>query len=100
MKPYSYELLEQYLDNELSTAQRSAIDADAMNNAELKHELTALIASAEAVRYYGIAEQVASIQQKYLASREHLMPAKKPAVVRHIMRPALRVAASIIILAA
>jgi len=98
MKPYSYEQLEQYLDNELSATERSAIDADAAIDAELKHELTALIASAEAVRYYGIAAQVASIQQEYLALREHLMPAKKPAVVRNILRPALRVAASIILI--
>ena len=93
MTPYSYEQLEQYLDNELSAAERTAIDADASNNAELKHELTALIASAEAVRYYGITQQVAAIQQEYLAT-------KKPAAVRHILRPAMRVAASIIIIVA
>lgn len=100
MKPYSFEQLEKYLDNELPAAERSAINTDLNTDEELKNALTALIASAEAVRYYGTAAQVAAIQQEFLATREHFAPAKKPAVVRHIMRPALRVAASLIILAA
>ena len=91
-------MLEKYLDNELPAAERSALEASLDNDEEFRRELTAMIASAEAVRYYGISAEVASIQQEYLATKNY--PYSKTGTIRHILRPALRVAASILIIVA
>lgn len=97
MKPYSYHTLEKYTDNELSANERAGVE-DALNtDPQLKNELTALVASAEAVRYCGISLLVNEIQQEYLATKTLTVKTTK---VRSIIGPALRVAASIIILAA
>jgi len=98
MKPYSYEMLEKYLDNELPAADRAAIEGSLASNEELNNELTAMIASAEAVRYYGISAEVAAIQQEFLATNDFKI--HKPATIRSILRPAMRVAASIILIIA
>lgn len=97
MEPYRYDLLQQYADNELSASQKSEVDASLNNDPQLRNELTAVIASSEAVRYCGISLLVGEIQQEYLATRQKTA---KPAVVRNIMAPMLRVAASIIVLVA
>ena len=97
MEPYRYDLLEQYADNELPADQRSGVEDSLNNDPQLRNELTALIASAEAVRYYGISQMVGEIQQEYFATKQK---AAKPALVRSIFGPALRVAASIIIIVA
>jgi hypothetical protein len=97
MEPYRYDLLQQYADNELSADQRSGVEDSLQNDPQLRDELTALIASAEAVRYYGISQLVGEIQQEYLATKQLTV---KTAKVRSVFGPALRVAASIIIIAA
>lgn len=97
MEPYRYDLLEKYADNELSANERSGVQALLNDDPQLRNELTALVASAEAVRYYGISQLVGEIQQEYLATRQN---AARPAAVRSIFGPALRVAASIIIIVA
>ena len=97
MEPYRYDLLEKYTDNELSADERSGVQ-DALNaDPQLRNELTAMIASTEAVRYYGISQLVGEIQQEYLATKKLTVKTTK---VRSIFGPALRVAASIIILVA
>ena len=97
MKTDNYSLLEKYLDNELSDSDRLNVDVSVSKDPLLLEDLASLYASAEAVRYYGVSEEVAAIQKSYLANQA---ATTKPGVVRYMMRTGLRVAASIIIVVA
>ena len=97
MTTNNHELLEKYIDNELSDVERLTVDVLLSKDPLMVEDLAALQASKKAVRLYGINNEVAAIQKQYLANQT---TTAKRAVVRSIFRTGLRVAASVIIIVA
>ena len=89
------ELLVQYLDGELSGSEKDNLERQLETDASLNAELENLQLAREAVRSYGIKQQVAGIHQQMMD--EMKAPVIKIGPTRRIIRISMAVAASVLV---
>lgn len=95
--PYSPEVLVQYLDGELQGADKAKLEEILSSNAQLQEQLEDLQATREAVRVYGMQQQVSAIHQQMM--EEMAPPVRSISPVRRILRYSVAAAASIVLIA-
>src|SRR6476659_7175620 len=92
-------LLLQYLDNELDDATKATVEQRLAREAELKEQLSQLQLAREAVRLYGLKQQVKQIGLQFRTS-ESTQVIPKASRIRYIGKWSLRVAAIFILMIA
>jgi tetratricopeptide (TPR) repeat protein len=90
------ELLNQYLDHELDASTAKGLEQQLSNSPELKEELDRLILARDAIKLFGLREQIKSIHNEVRPSSK----LEKPGAVRNIIRWTLRVAAVLVLVIA
>lgn len=95
--PDMNELLVQYLDGELQGADKQNIEAQLAADAALQQQYDSLLLTRESIRYYGLNSKVAGIHQQMMQEM-NAAPVKSISQSRRILRYALSVAASLLLL--
>jgi len=91
------EKLVQYLDGELKGTEKQALEQQLAADGSLQAELDSLLGAREAVRSYGLQQQVAAIHEKMM---EELHPkTRKKTAAGRIFRYSMALAASVLLLA-
>lgn len=93
--PYSPEVLVQYLDGELQGSDKATLEQRLNADTQLQEQLEDLFATREAVKIYGMHQQVSSIHRQMMD--EMAPPVRSIAPVRRILRYSVAAAASIIL---
>ncbi len=93
---YNTELLIRYLDKELSTEETIALENRIEKETSLKLELERLKLAKEAVRLYGLKEQVGKIHNE-MRGQAKLIPLQQKSTIRSISRWTMRIAAILIL---
>ncbi len=91
------ELLNRYLDKELDEPDMEQVEKRLREEASLKIELERLKLTREAVRLYGLKEQIRSIRSDMKKNEQHPFKSKT-SIVRNLTRWSMRVAAILILL--
>jgi tetratricopeptide (TPR) repeat protein len=95
--PDMNELLVQYLDGELQGADKQSLELRLATDAALQQQFDSLLLTRESIRYYGLNEKVAGIHQQMMQEMKEA-PVKKMGGTRKILRYAMSVAASLLLL--
>jgi tetratricopeptide (TPR) repeat protein len=95
--PDMNELLVQYLDGELQGAEKQSLEQQLAADAALQQQFDSLLLTRESVRYYGLKEKVAGIHQQMMKEMNEA-PVKKIGGTKKILRYAMSVAASLLLL--
>lgn len=90
------ELLVQYLDGELQGTEKETLEKQLAADATLQQQFDSLLLTRESIRYYGLKEKVAKVHQQMMT--EMKAPVKKINPARRMVRYAVSVAASILLL--
>jgi tetratricopeptide (TPR) repeat protein len=92
------DLLVRYLDGELAEAEKQKLEARLDVDVELQEELAALRAAREAVKQYGLREQVAGIHRQVMQEMRIPQRQRLGGNIRRVIRFSISVAASIILI--
>lgn len=92
------EKLVRYLDGELNEDEKKIIEQQLNSDSVLQQEYNSLLAAREAIRHYGLQQQVKGVHQQMMG--EFQVPVKKIGSKRRIIRNAVAVAASVVLLLA
>jgi predicted negative regulator of RcsB-dependent stress response len=90
------EKLVQYLDGELTGAEKESIEQQLAADKNLQEELESLKATREAVKIFGLQQKVSGIHQQMM--QEMQSPVKKISSTRRIIRYGIAVAASVVLI--
>ena len=88
--------LVRYLDGEMTEGERLEFQEKLQNDSELQERLEAMATATEAVKYYGIAQQVALVHKKVRPSVSKKAESVKVVPIRRYVRYSLAVAASLL----
>ncbi|MBI5858591.1 MAG: hypothetical protein HZB42_13210 [Sphingobacteriales bacterium] len=94
--PDMSEKLVQYIDGELTGAEKESIEQSLASDKALQDELQSLKATREAVRQFGLQQKVTAIHQQMM--EEMTQPVKKLNSSRRIFRYSMAVAASLVLI--
>lgn len=94
--PNMSEQLVLHLDGELADAEKKAIELLLVTDTALQTEFENLLQAREAVRYFGLRQQVASVHNKMM--QEMQQPVRKITPVKKMLRYSLAAAASLVLL--
>ena len=89
------EKLVQYLDGELSGREKDDLEKQLVTDKDLPGQLESLKLAREAIRGYGLKQQVAGIHQQMMS--EFQTPVKKISSTRLIIRYSIAIAASVLV---
>ncbi|HQV61144.1 MAG TPA: hypothetical protein PLG08_10230 [Chitinophagaceae bacterium] len=92
------EKLVRYLDGELNEDEKKIIEQQLNSDSVLQQEYNSLLATREAIRHYGLQQQVDAVHQHMMG--EFQVPVKKIGSKRRIIRNAVAIAASVLLLVA
>lgn len=95
--PDMNELLVQYLDGELQGEGKLKLEQQLATDAALQQQFDSLLLTRESIRYYGLKEKVATIHQQMMQELK-AAPVRKIGGPRKMLRYAMSVAASLILL--
>jgi tetratricopeptide (TPR) repeat protein len=90
------ELLVRYMDGELSDSERAELEKKLAADASLQSELESLQLSREAIRRFGLQQQVSSIHHEMMS--EMKAPVRKLSTARRIIRYSMGAAAAILLI--
>lgn len=96
--PNMSEKLLQYLDGELTGAEKKNMEQQLATDPSLQAELESLKATSEAVKLYGLQQKVSGIHQQMMGELQ--APVKKISSRKKIVRYSIAVAASVILIVA
>lgn len=88
-------ILARYLDGELSVEEKQILEKNLVSNPELQQELERLRISREAIRLFGLKEQVSVIHKQMM---QELAPKKNRKQASRIIRYTMGVAASLLLI--
>ncbi|HSC39021.1 MAG TPA: hypothetical protein VLD19_14160 [Chitinophagaceae bacterium] len=89
------ELLIRYIDGELEDTEKAAVEKQIASDAALRQELDGLLLSLDAIRQYGLQQQVKAVRA---AMRQERQPAPVMRMNRRPLLSSLRIAASVLVL--
>lgn len=92
------EKLVQYLDGDMTGSEQNAMTMQLQADGELKGQYESLLVTREAVKLYGLKEQVAAVHRQVM--EELKAPVRKISQARRVIRYSIAVAASVILVAA
>ena len=93
------ESLMRYLDGEMSQTEKEEFEKELTADESLRQQLQDLQASREAVKMYGLKQQVASVHREIMEETKPGAVIRKMSSTRRFARYGLRVAASIVLIA-